>query len=44
VNGRMRMIRFLSCDEFEKDLKHLCKKYPSMAKDFEFVKKNLQDE
>jgi hypothetical protein len=38
------MIKFLSCEEFEKDLKHLGKKYPSIETDFAFVKKKLKEE
>lgn len=36
------MIKFLTCDEFEKDLKFLSKKYPSLEKDFWNIKNALE--
>jgi mRNA-degrading endonuclease YafQ of YafQ-DinJ toxin-antitoxin module len=34
--------KFLQCDEFDKDFKHLSKKYPSLEKDFQDVKDALE--
>jgi mRNA-degrading endonuclease RelE of RelBE toxin-antitoxin system len=31
-----------TCPEFDKDLKHLCKKYPSLEKEFLLLKKSLE--
>ena len=36
------MIKFLTCDEFEKDFKSLAKKYPSLEDDFLNTKKALE--
>ncbi len=35
----MKKIKFIRCDEFDKDFKHLSKKYKSLEKDFEDVLK-----
>jgi hypothetical protein len=35
------MTKFLTCEEFEKDFKHLAKKYPSLEKDFQDIKDAL---
>jgi mRNA-degrading endonuclease RelE of RelBE toxin-antitoxin system len=37
----MKTISFI-CPEFDKDLKHLCKKYPSLEKEFPILKKSLE--
>ena len=33
----MMKIKYLRCEEFDKDFKHLCNKYKSLEKDFEDV-------